>query len=163
MAATELEEKRQACVKEIAEWYGKHRRIMSWRNLRPIARKYFPTDAELTDFYEWLVTPEGVSEMRKYLRLEAWMLGLGGPPHSSETGVYWWVRLGDVAEYEKFDTLDEAKEHVEETTGKPFSEAHWINRYGFELGGYGRRNYISFFEGDENAQPTERYLYGKIA
>lgn len=83
-----------------------------------------------------------------------------GGSHSEE--VYWWVRLGDVAEYEQFDTFEEAKEHVEEATGKPFSEAHWINKYGFELGGYRMLNFISFFEGDEAAQPTERYLYGKV-
>lgn len=76
--------------------------------------------------------------------------------------VYWWVRLGDVAEYEKFGTFDEAKEYVEQATDKPFSEVHWINPYGFELGGYRRLNYISFFEGDEAAQPTEHHLYGKV-
>ncbi len=76
-------------------------------------------------------------------------------------GVYWWVRLGDVAEYEQFNSFDEAKEHVEEATGRPFSEAHWINQYGFELGSYYSLNYISFFEGDEAAQPTEQHLYGK--
>ena len=74
---------------------------------------------------------------------------------------YWWVRLGDVAEYERFDTLEEAQKHVEEATGKPFSEAHWINKYGFTLGSYQGLNYISFFEGDEEAQPTEQHLYGK--
>jgi len=81
---------------------------------------------------------------------------------AASKSVYWWVRLGDVAEYEKFDTFEEAKEYVEEATGKPFSEAHWINPYGFELDGYYSLNYISFFEGDEAAQPTERYLWGKV-
>ena len=76
-------------------------------------------------------------------------------------GVYWWVRLGDVAEYERFDTFEGAKEHVEEATSKPFSEAHWINQYGFQLGPYQALNYISFFEGDEAAQPTEQHLYAK--
>ena len=84
-----------------------------------------------------------------------------GKPTKASDGPYWWVRLGDVAEYKQFDTFEEAKEHVEEATGKPFSDAHWINPYGFELDGYKGRNYISFFEGDEEAQPTEQHLYGK--
>ena len=80
--------------------------------------------------------------------------------HSSGE-VYWWVRLGDVAEYEQFDTFDEAREFVEEATGKSLDEARWINPYGFELGRFRGLNYISFFEGDEAAQPTDRYLYGR--
>lgn len=83
-----------------------------------------------------------------------------GGSHSEE--VYWWVRLGDVAKYEQFDTFDEAKELVERVTGQPFEDAVWLNPYGFALGGYFGGAYISFFEGDEAAQPTERYLYGKV-
>lgn len=80
---------------------------------------------------------------------------LGGP--------YWWVRLGDVAEYERFDTVEEAKKYVEEHTGKYISEAKWVNAYSFTLGPFVGRNYISFFEGDEAAQPTERHVWGKFS
>ena len=80
---------------------------------------------------------------------------------TSSSGIYWWVRLGDVAEYEKFDTFNEAREYVEGRTNRSFSEAHWINKYGFTLGSYQGLNYISFFEGDQEAQPTEQHLYGK--
>lgn len=78
-----------------------------------------------------------------------------------ESGTYWWVRLGDVAEYEKFDTRNEAKEYVEEKTGSRLDKAEWINPYGFVLGPFKAGNYISFFEGDEDAQPTEKHLWGK--
>jgi len=80
-----------------------------------------------------------------------------------ETRVYWWVRLGAVVEYEKFDSAEEAKKYVEERTGKRFSEAKWINPYGFTLGPFVGQNYISFFEGDEAAQPTGRHLGGKFS
>jgi len=80
----------------------------------------------------------------------------------AQYSTYWWVRLGDVAEYEKFDTFEEAKERVERVTGKPFEDAVWLNPYAFALGGYFGTAYINFFEGDADAQPTERHLYGKM-
>jgi len=115
-----------------------------------------------------MTVPEPWPEELQKLQSRLWELGyeiVREKERLGKTGnpedIYWWVGLGEVAEYEKFDTLEEAQKHVEEATGKPFSEAHWINKYGFTLGSYQGLNYISFFEGDEAAQPTEQHLYGK--
>ncbi len=82
---------------------------------------------------------------------------------SKETpGIYWWVRLGDGANYVKFDSPEQAKTFIEEQTGERLSEAKWINAYSFTLGRFTGDNYISLFEGDEDAQPTERRTWGKF-
>jgi len=74
----------------------------------------------------------------------------------------WRVRLGSDATIETFDTLKEAKKYVEERAGKYFSEAHWINPYGFELGPFVGPNFITFLEEDENGTPTERHTWGQF-
>lgn len=67
------------CVKELAEWYGKHRREMKVENIRPIAMKYFGEEEELTEFYDYLASDEGKEQFKKQLRMVAWRLGLAGP------------------------------------------------------------------------------------
>jgi rubrerythrin len=76
---------------------------------------------------------------------------------------HWRVRLGSGGEIELFDTPEEAKKYVEERTGKYFSEAHWINPYGFELGPFVGPNFITFLEEDENGNPTERHTWGEFS
>jgi len=69
---------------------------------------------------------------------------------------YFWVRLGDNAEYERFDTFEEAKDYIEEITGENFEKAKQVNEYGFELGDFTGYNYISLFKGDENGEVIEK-------
>jgi hypothetical protein len=67
---------------EIAKWYVKNRREMEASDLRPIATKYFGSGEELTEFYDYMASPEGGAEFRKQLRREAWKAGLAGPERS---------------------------------------------------------------------------------
>lgn len=78
-----LRGRREACIQDIAEWYPVHRREMGPDDLRPIALRHFPTDKELTDFYEWLASSEGEAAMRKRLRFVAWREGLISPLYES--------------------------------------------------------------------------------
>jgi len=78
-----LDDKREACMREIAGWYGKHRKEMTIRSLHPIIRRYFTTEQEVKEFVDFLKSPEGREAMRKELRLEVWRRGLAGPPHHS--------------------------------------------------------------------------------
>ena len=61
---------REECMRELAEWFAKHRRHMTRRNMRPIVDKYFPTDAEAAGFHQWLSSAEGQSCFRNRLREE---------------------------------------------------------------------------------------------
>lgn len=74
----------EECFRELAEWFGEHRRPLRLKDLRPILRKYFPGEEELESFVEYLESPEGMGKMRKALRLEAWKRGLAGPPRGGE-------------------------------------------------------------------------------
>ena len=62
------EKKTMAAFMEMAEWYCKHRRAMTPKDLRPIATKYFGTEEGLTEFYEYLASPQGQKEFRRELR-----------------------------------------------------------------------------------------------
>jgi len=140
-----------------------------------VSEEYLKLATDLVEYYErtgsypkitagiknWLSSfkPEVKPSLTYYEKGDK---GMGISAKESQ-GIYWWVRLGYIAKYEKFDTFGEAKNYVEEAIGKPFSEAHWTNPYGFELGDYKDRNYISFFEGDRIARPIEQHLYGKVS
>ena len=65
---------------EVAEWYVKHRRPMTVKELRPIAAKHFKTEEELTQFYEYLASPEGQREFRRELRATMRRHGIPIPP-----------------------------------------------------------------------------------
>jgi hypothetical protein len=65
---------------EMAEWYVKHQRPMTVKELRPIATKYFKTEGELTQFYEYLASPEGQKEFRRELRAAMRGHGIPIPP-----------------------------------------------------------------------------------
>lgn len=98
-------------------------------------------------------------EIVEELKTVVGLVGAAAP----EPGIYWWVRLGESGTYETFNTVGEALQYVEKRTGQYFSAARWINDYGFELGPFKGRNYITFFEGNEHGVPTERHLRGKFS
>jgi len=73
------------------------------------------------------------------------------------TAEYVWIRLGDVAEYEKFDKPYDAGIHVGESIGigKPEPLAFHYRAAGVAIpAAFVGDNYISLFWGDENAQWT---------
>lgn len=72
-------EKAEKCIEELAEWFAKYRRPMPVKDMRPLAEEYFGTGEELTEFYEYLASPEGGELFKKQLRLQSWELGLAGP------------------------------------------------------------------------------------
>ena len=65
---------------EMAEWYCKHRRPLTVKDLRPIATKYFPTEKEFIEFLEYLKSPEGQNEFRRELRDAMRRHGISIPP-----------------------------------------------------------------------------------
>ncbi len=69
-------EKIDSCIAEIARWFVRNRRHMKTRDIRAIATKYFTSDEDLTELYEYLASPQGVEEVAKLLRLEGWKAGL---------------------------------------------------------------------------------------
>lgn len=73
-----INDKKEECIKELAEWFARTRRPMRVKDMRPIAEKHF-TGEELTEFYEYVTSPEGQELLKKHLRLKAWELGLARP------------------------------------------------------------------------------------
>ena len=67
------------CLKEIAKWLVKYRRMIRAKALRPIVDKYFTTQEERDKFNKYVSSPEGTTEVKKILRLEAWKAGISGP------------------------------------------------------------------------------------
>lgn len=70
--------KYEKAMNEIAQWFVKHRRDMTLKDMRPIARKHFPTNEEADAFYNYLAG-EGGEEFSKLLRLHGWKAGAAGP------------------------------------------------------------------------------------
>jgi len=61
-----------------------------------------------------------------------------------------WLRLGDVAEYEDYDIIEEIKEIFEERElTKDFTRSH---QYGIKNAEFYGNNYISLYYGDGEAQ-----------
>ena len=71
-----------AAFMEMAEWYCKHQRPMTVKELRPIATKYFGTDDQLIEFYEYLASPQGQKEFRRELRDAMRRHGISIPPEA---------------------------------------------------------------------------------
>lgn len=69
----------EECLEEIAKWFVEHRRKIRAKDMRPIAEKYFGSGEELTEFYNYLSSPEGGAEVGRILRMEAWKAGIAGP------------------------------------------------------------------------------------
>lgn len=53
---------------EISEWFCKNRRPITIPELNTITTKYFGTEEELGDFYQYLASPQGLQEFRRELR-----------------------------------------------------------------------------------------------
>ncbi len=67
-----------------------------------------------------------------------------------------WLRLGDAGEYQAFDGIADALESAEIPAGK----VEFLP-YGFQVGDYSGRNYISFFWGDEKANPVRELTHAE--
>jgi len=67
------------CLEDIAKWLVKHRRLIRAGELQPIQDKYFATHEERDKFNKYVASPEGATEVKKILRLEAWKAGIAGP------------------------------------------------------------------------------------
>lgn len=66
---------------------------------------------------------------------------------------YTWIRLGDVAEYEKFNSPYEAGLKVKDALAPFIPEAFYYRAAGVSVPpNFVGNNYISLFWGDENAQ-----------
>jgi len=104
-------EKVEACLTELAKWFVKNRRQMEASDLRPIATKYFGFGEELTEFYNYIASPEGDGEFRKYLRLEAWKAGLAGPKTTKKIWDLgeWWEEEYSTAEAIVYRSADGKK------------------------------------------------------
>lgn len=64
-----------------------------------------------------------------------------------------WLRLGDNAEYEDYDSIEEIKEIFEERElTKDFTRRC---QYGVQNAEFKGNNYISLYYGDEEAQPIK--------
>lgn len=63
-----------------------------------------------------------------------------------------WLRLGDNAEYESYDTPYEAGQVVGQYT--PDRKPVYVSK-GVTLEGFQNHNYISLFWGDDEAQPVD--------
>lgn len=92
------EQKTLAAFMEMSEWYCKNLRHMTVKELRPIASKYFGTGEELTEFYEYLASPEGEKAFRRELRDAMRRHSIALPPEEE------WLPLADLQE-EKFITI----------------------------------------------------------
>ncbi len=71
-------EKRDACMKELVQWFVEHRREMRPGEMRLIVREHL-SEADARDFREFITSPEGQTEFEKRLRLEAWKVGAPSP------------------------------------------------------------------------------------
>ncbi|MDO9333992.1 MAG: hypothetical protein Q7T57_05665, partial [Dehalococcoidales bacterium] len=76
----------EQCARDIAGWYGEHGQGMQRTDLEVMAGKYF-SGAGLEQFFKWLSSPEGLAEVKKWLKLEAYKRGIAGPSHLRETRV----------------------------------------------------------------------------
>lgn len=74
-----------------------------------------------------------------------------------KTTKFIWVRLGDADNYNRFDDVAEAAEHM---SLFGIRHVHRSQKYGVEAEGLSGQNYISLFYGDDDAQPT-RELSGR--
>jgi len=64
-----------------------------------------------------------------------------------------WLRLGDSAEYQPYDSIEEIKELFRQLKlRKDFKRSQ---TYGIENSNYENLNYVSLFYGDKEAQPTK--------
>ena len=61
---------------------------------------------------------------------------------------YVWLRIGDGGEYEKFDSIDDAAQHLVEFR---ITEITGWTEHGFTAPGFGGQNYISCYHGDDAA------------
>jgi len=67
--------------------------------------------------------------------------------------MFLWLRLGDNSEYEKLDSIEEAKEIFEERDlTKDFTRRC---QYGIQNNEFKGNNYISLYYGDKEAQPIK--------
>lgn len=64
-------QKKDACMKDLAQWFAEHRKYMDLEAIRPIMRKHF-SGTELGEFTAFIDSPEGEEQFSKRLRLEAW-------------------------------------------------------------------------------------------
>jgi len=78
-----LTRQRSAALIEIAEWYCQQRRPLTVTVLHPIASKYFSSDEELEEFYQYLESPQGQSRFREELRDAMKRHGITGPETKS--------------------------------------------------------------------------------
>lgn len=63
---------------------------------------------------------------------------------------YFWMRWGDNAEYNDYDSLDNVIDHL--IDHYEITEVNWRPDGGFEVPGWRRLNYVSLFVGDKDAQ-----------
>lgn len=76
--------------------------------------------------------------------------------------VWLWLRLGDVAEYEKYDSIEEVKDLFEEF-GLTKDFYRGFGRYGIANSEYKGYNYISLYYGDDEAQPIKEISDSELA
>jgi len=61
---------RERCIQELAQWFVKHRRHMTMKEMRPIVAKHFPQEAEATRFCRYLTSKRGQAAFRERLKEE---------------------------------------------------------------------------------------------
>lgn len=75
---TLIPEKRDAVIRDLIRWFVEHRREMRLGEMQPILREHL-SEADMREFTDFLSSPEGQTEFKKRLRLEAWKVGEAGP------------------------------------------------------------------------------------
>ena len=75
---TLIPEKRDAVIRGLVQWYVEHRREMRPGEMQPILREHL-SEADMPEFTEFLGSPEGRTEFKKRLKLEAWKTGIPIP------------------------------------------------------------------------------------
>lgn len=68
---TLIPEKRDAVIRDLIRWFVEHRREMRPGEMQPILREHL-SEADVREFSDFLSSPEGQTEFKKRLRLEAW-------------------------------------------------------------------------------------------
>jgi len=85
---TLIPERRDAVIRGLVQWFVEHRREMRPGEMQPILREHL-SEADASEFREFIASPEGKAVFNKRLRLEAWKTGAASPELEKPEREFW--------------------------------------------------------------------------
>lgn len=90
-----IPEKRDAVIRDLIQWFVEHRREMDPGEMQPLLREHL-SEADAREFTEFIASPDGQTEFKKRLRLEAWKVGVPSPELEKPKRAERKFRLGQI-------------------------------------------------------------------